>query len=143
MLRKYTSYNFSDDSYRIIYEPDEFYTKDPSKEVLNSGDFSLKTEENVTISKGLYDTKVFGTLNQCVCKKTKNSGFCPYCKTRVLPINEYKKQHGFYRLKYPFAFSTKLKLLLNNLSEIGINLLGKEFTSSTTDNEKIIQQIWS
>lgn len=147
LLKKYYNMNFSDSSYKVYYESDDEIISRSSGEILNSNDFKLEAinsdKNQPTVSAGLYDTAIFGTLDKCVCGKVKYEGYCPYCKTKVRNQDEYTSQIAHYKFKYPYSYPFKLKLLLNELFKIGFDFIGKETTSSSTEEEKLLKYIWS
>lgn len=101
------------------------------------------------MSTGIYDPKVFGAVARCACGKTKVSDTmsgiikCPYCQIPVMNKKEYAKRYAVYKLAYPYSISTKLKILVNLLFKVGIVIVNKEASVSSTENERLIKQIWS
>ncbi len=145
-MKHYSEYNFAtaQNKYTINYVTDDDVIRRASGEVLNSEDFMLNAARSDTsISAGLYDTAIFGSIESCRCGRTKTIGKCPYCKVEVKDKDAYIKQHAYFRTPYPYSFSFKLKLLVNLLYEQGFKLVDEPTTESSAQSEKLIQYIWS
>lgn len=145
MISRYYNINFSNNSYKLYYESDEDLISRSCGEILNSEDFKLTNNINnmSTVSSGLYDTQVFGTVNKCVCGKVKYEGYCPYCKTRVLSLEDYTNQIAYYKLLYPYSYPFKLKILLKEFIDIKFDFIQRSITSSSTEEEELLKFIWS
>lgn len=142
MYRHYKDFSNTKGSYTLTYMSDEDYRSQSCGEVKNSEDYNLK--EDNTEQGGLYDVKIFGAVGKCKCGKTRTVNHtCPNCKVRVLDETTYKKQFAIYELTYPYSSSFKLKILINHLLDVGIDIMGKRATVASTENEKLIQMIWS
>ena len=143
MYFKYNNMNFSN-TYKIYYADDNEIIKSASGEIKNSADFNLKSDKITnSISAGLYDTKIFGAIDKCVCGKVRYEGYCPYCKTQVKNKENYTNQHAYYQFAYNYSLAFKLKILLNELYDLGFILIDKKATTSSTSEEKLINYIWS
>lgn len=147
MFRHYKDFSNKYGSYQIEYADDESYIKNAAGVIITSRDYNLKTD--VGEDTGIYDTKIFGAVSRCVCGKTRVSELssdikqCPYCKVPVMNKKVYSKRYAIYKLAYPFSSAVKLKILVNHLLSIGITITGKEASTASTENEKLIKQIWS
>lgn len=134
-------------SYQIQYADDDIYIKEAAGVIENSKDYNMKDDS--TVSAGIYDAKIFGAVNKCACGKTRINEntdaikLCPYCKVPVMDKKRYAKRFAVYKLSYPYAYSYKLKILINLLFDIGIELVNDKATISSTENERLIKQIWS
>lgn len=143
MYRHYKDFSNTKGTYTLTYMSDEDYEKQSCGTVTNSEDYNLK--EDNTEQGGLYDVKIFGAVGKCKCGKTRtvSNQPCTSCKVKVLDEMTYKKQFAIYKLTYPYSSSFKLKILINHLHEVGINIVGKPATVASTENEDLIKKIWS
>lgn len=149
MFRHFKDFSNKYGSYQIEYADDESYLKEAAGIIENSKDYNIKEDKNASagISAGIYDTKIFGAVGRCVCGKTRTNFDvvvkCPSCQVLVMGKKQYEKRFAVYKLAYPYSYSYKLKILINLLFNIGIKLVNKEASTSSTENEKLIKQIWS
>lgn len=147
MFRHYKDFSNKYGQYQIEYADDESYIKDAAGVIENSEDYNLKDTSGVKGS--MYDPKIFGAISKCVCGKTRvppeSSAVikCPSCQVTVMNKKAYEKRYAIYKLAYPYSSSTKLKILINHLYEIGIKLVKEETSVASTENERLIKQIWS
>lgn len=147
MFRHFKDFSNKYGSYQIEYADDEVYLKEAAGVIENSQDYNIK--ENVGVSAGIYDAKIFGALNKCVCGRTRvpaNSETitkCPFCRVPVMNKKSYEKRFAVYKLGHPYSYSYKLKILINHLFDVGIELVNDKATISSTENERLIKQIWS
>lgn len=142
--KEFLNFSTSFKKYVFTYVTDEDIKRTAVGEVLNSEDFNLNAARaDTSISAGLYDTGIFGSVDMCRCGRTKTLGTCPYCKVTVKDKAAYENQYAYYDLKLPYSFSFKLKILLNLLHNQGFTLLDTPATDSSTQSEKLIQYIWS
>lgn len=141
MYRHYKDFS-QKDTYTLTYMSDEDYEAQSCGIITNSEDYNLK--EDNTEQGGLYDVKIFGAVGKCKCGKTRTVNHkCTSCKVRVMDELTYKKQFAIYKLTYPYSSSFKLKILINHLFDVGIDIIGKKSTVASTENEKLIKMIWS
>lgn len=70
----------------------------------------------VFVSGGLYDPRIFGSVDRCSCGKTKIPGIiCPMCGVRVLTQTDYQKSIGYYRMYYPYILDIKVPAFIERL----------------------------
>ena len=147
MFRHHKDFSNKYGQYQVEYADDESYIKDAAGIVTSAEDYDLKNNQGK--GGGMYDAKIFGAISKCTCGKTRvppssNAVVkCPSCQVFVMNKKNYEKRYAIYKLNYPYSSSTKLKLLINHLYNIGIKLVGKEASTASTENERLIKQIWS
>ncbi len=94
--------------------------------VTNYGDINLKVIEEMGttslrsfIPSGLYDPRIFGSLNQCVCKRTDVVDVaCVQCGCIVKDEEGYQRSYGYYKCAYPYISDIKLKGFVNKIKSI-------------------------